>query len=297
MGGVTNQAALGRLLVIGSAVAWSTAGIFTKGVEADVWAVLFWRGLLAAGLMWAYLCWRQGPRALTDTARLGTPGWAAATVGSAATICFIAAFKNKAVANVGIIYATASFAAAGIGWLAMREQPARATMVAACFCLMGVVIMVGGSAGTPNLKGDLLAVGMTVLMATMMVIMRRWPDRPMTVAVGPVSSLQLVAVGWAMGDPWSIPAGEFAALAGFGLVHATAVILLAEGVLRIKASEAGLLGALEMPLVPLWGLLILSEIPGVPTFAGGGIVLVTLALYLARDLRLKPSPAPGPDRR
>ena len=33
--------------------------------------------------------------------------------------------------------------------------------------------------------GDLLAVGMTVLMVSMMVIMRRWPDRPATLAVGP----------------------------------------------------------------------------------------------------------------
>ena len=54
------RAATGRLLVIGSAVAWSSAGIFTKGVDADVWGVLFWRGLIAGVLMLAYLCWRGG---------------------------------------------------------------------------------------------------------------------------------------------------------------------------------------------------------------------------------------------
>ena len=53
------QRVLGRFLVALSAVAYSMAGIFTKGVEADVWTVLLWRGLLAAGFMSAYLAWRQ----------------------------------------------------------------------------------------------------------------------------------------------------------------------------------------------------------------------------------------------
>ena len=61
--------------------------------------------------------------------------------------------------------------------------------------------------------------------------------------------------------------------------------MFAEGVRQIKASEAGLLGALEMPLVPLWGWLFLSEIPGVPTFVGGAIVMVTLGWYLASSQR------------
>ncbi len=119
----------------------------------------------------------------------------------------------------------------------------------------------------------------------MMVIMRRWPDRPMTLAVGPVSSLQLVAVGWAMTNPWNVSLEEFVLLAGFGLAHAAALIMLAEGVRRIKASEAGLLGALEMPLVPLLGWLFLSEIPGAPTFVGGAIVMVTLGWCLASSQR------------
>ena len=50
---------LGRVLVALSALAWSTAGIFTKGVEADVWTVLLWRGLLAAGVMTAWLACRS----------------------------------------------------------------------------------------------------------------------------------------------------------------------------------------------------------------------------------------------
>ena len=60
-----------------------------------------------------------------------------------------------------------------------------------------------------------------------------------------------------------------------------------KGVLRIRAAEAALLSALEVPLAPLWGWLILSEIPRMPTVAGGAVVLVTLAWYLGRETRLR----------
>ena len=83
------QVALGRVLVTLSALAWSTAGIFTKGVEADVWTVLLWRGLLAGGVMSAWLVWRRGQAGLLDWKHLGWAGWSAATVSSVATICFI----------------------------------------------------------------------------------------------------------------------------------------------------------------------------------------------------------------
>jgi hypothetical protein len=36
------------VLVLVSAFAFSTAGLFTRLVETDVWTMLFWRGLLEA---------------------------------------------------------------------------------------------------------------------------------------------------------------------------------------------------------------------------------------------------------
>ena len=299
------QVALGRVLVALSAVAWSTAGIFTKGVDADVWTVLLWRGLLAAGVMSGWLLFRQGRAGIADWKRLGWAGWSAATVSSAATICFIAAFKNTSVANVAIIYATAPFVAAAIAWVWMRETPGLAILAAAGLCVVGVTVMVGGSAGSPDLIGDFLALGMTALMALMMVLMRRFPDRPMILAVGPVSCLQLVAAAWVMGAQLDVTAREFVLMGGFGVAHATAAVLLAEGVLRIRAAEAALLGALEAPLAPTWSWLILSEIPSPTTVAGGAVVLVTLAWYLGRETRMsslepadaRPVPEPSAKQR
>ena len=52
----------------------------------------------------------------------------------------------------------------------------------------------------------------------------------MTLAVGPVSCLQLVALAWVMGAQLDVSGHE--------------LVLLAEGVLRIRAAKAALLGAL-----------------------------------------------------
>ena len=53
------------------------------------------------------------------------------------------------------------------------------------------------------------------------------------------------------------------------------------------ANQVALLGALEVPLAPLWSWLILSEIPRMPALGGGAVVLVTLVWYLGRETRAK----------
>ena len=42
---------LGLVLVTGSAIAYSTAGFFTRLIPLDVWSLLFWRGLFAGAFM------------------------------------------------------------------------------------------------------------------------------------------------------------------------------------------------------------------------------------------------------
>ncbi|MDB5401822.1 MAG: putative rane protein of unknown function, partial [Rhodopila sp.] len=51
---------------------------------------------------------------------------------------------------------------------------ARATLVASGLALSGVVVMFGAALTIGHLLGDLLALAMTVLMALMMVIIRRY---------------------------------------------------------------------------------------------------------------------------
>jgi drug/metabolite transporter (DMT)-like permease len=275
---------LGISLVLASAIGWSLAGIFTKGVDADAWSVIFWRGVFAAPLVMAWLVARNGRQELTAIFRLGTVGWVAATVSSLATAAFLTAFKHTYIANVALIYAIVPFAAAAIAWAFTGVRTSRVVLALSAFALVGVGVMIGGGIGLGNLYGDSLAIAMMIGMATYLVMVRHYPDAPM-IAAQSASALQLICVALFLSDPMSVPLHEIALLAAFGIVHAAAVIMLTLGTRLIPAAEAGFLGSLEVPLAPFFAWLILRELTPVATFAGGGIVLGAVGFHLVHEYR------------
>jgi drug/metabolite transporter (DMT)-like permease len=263
----------GVLLILISAAVFSSAGLFVKGVAADSWTILFWRGLSATAFTLIYIGWRG--RLNREFMQMGKPGISAAVIGALATAAFIPSFKYTSIANVSLIYAAVPFAAAAIAWIWMREKPALPVMLASLAALAGVVVIVGGSLNSINLRGDLLALCMTVGMAGFLCIYRRYPQTP---AAGPavLSSLLLVPVVLFVGDPFKIPAREIFLSCGFGLVFAVASVTMAEGARRLPAAETALISALETPLAPLWAYLVFSELPTRFTLIGGIIILLAV---------------------
>jgi drug/metabolite transporter (DMT)-like permease len=263
----------GVLLILISAAVFSSAGLFVKGVAADSWTILFWRGLSATAFTLLYVGWRGSLQ--QEFMQMGKPGVTAAIVGALATAAFIPSFKYTSIANVSLIYAAVPFAAAAIAWIWMREKPTLPVMLASLAAFSGVVIIVGGSLDSINLRGDLLALLMTVGMAGFLCIYRRYPRTP---AAGPavLSSLLLIPVVLFVGDPFTIPAREIFLSCGFGLVFAVASVTMAEGARRLPAAETALISALETPLAPLWAYLVFSELPTRFTLLGGIIILLAV---------------------
>jgi drug/metabolite transporter (DMT)-like permease len=276
----------GVLLALISAAVFSSAGLFVKGVAADSWTILFWRGLSASAFMLIYISWRGS--CYRELVCMGKPGVGAAIIGALATAAFIPAFKYTSIANVSLIYAAVPFAAAAIAWLWIREMPSIQTVLASLAAFAGVLIIVGGSLASVNLRGDLLALSMTIGMAGFLCIYRRYPQTP-TVGPALLSSIILVPVVLFAGDPLSIPLREIFLSAGFGLVFAVASVTMAEGARRLPAAETALISALETPLAPLWAFLLFSELPGQFSMIGGTIILLTVFGSQFYALRRKPA--------
>lgn len=272
--------AAGVVLLIASAVTFSTTGIFTKGVEAAAWAVIFWRGVFAATVTTAWVAKRGALR--REFFGMGRAGLAVGVIGAIGTAALIPAFKLTTVANVALIYASAPFIAALTAWVALKERVSPRTALGAVGSLAGVGIIVAGSVGNVNLTGDGLALVMTLVMATIMVIYRAKPNTP---SAGPsvLQSLFLVPLALSFGSPLQIDPIEIAILAAFGVMHAIASVTLAEGAKRVPSGQTALLGALETPLAPILAFLILSEIPPTATLIGGAIVLVAVLLSIKRE--------------
>lgn len=263
----------GVLLVLISAAVFSSAGLFVKGVSADSWTILFWRGLSSTAFTLLYVYWRGTLR--REFLQMGKPGVGAAVIGALATAAFIPSFKFTSIANVSLIYAAVPFVAAAIAWIWMRERPDWSVSLASLAAFVGVLIIVGGSLDSIHLRGDVLALVMTVGMAGFLCIYRRYPQTP---AAGPavLSSLLLILPALFVSEPLAIALDEALISCAFGLVFAVASVTMAEGARRLPAAETALISALETPLAPLWAFLVFSELPGHMTQFGGAIILLAV---------------------
>ncbi|WP_282610270.1 DMT family transporter [Pelagibius sp. Alg239-R121] len=272
---------IGVFLLVISAITYSTAGLFTKGVEAGSWEVIFWRGFFAAAFTTSWTAKRGSLR--QNFLGMGYSGLAIGVVGALGTAAFIPAFKLTSIANVSLIYAVSPLIAALLAWLVMGERVSARTMAGSVGALLGVALIVSGSLGHVSLTGDLLALWMTAAMASIMVIYRKYPGTP---GAGPqvLQSLLLLPFAAMLGNPFEVERTEIYILAAFGLLFAIASVTLAEGAKRVPSGQTALLSALETPLAPVFAFLLFTEIPTTATFLGGSVVLLAVLSSIRRDL-------------
>lgn len=271
---------LGVVFLLASALTFSTAGLFTKGVIAGAWAVIFWRGLFAA--LFTTLWTVQQGTFRQNFFSMGRSGLAVGVIGAIGTACFIPAFKLTSIANVALIYAASPLIAAVLAWFALGERASTRTLIGATVALCGVAIIVSGSFGQSNLQGDALALIMTLVMSGVMVIYRARPETP---GAGPsvLQSLLLLPPSWALGQPLQTDPVEILILMAFGILFAVASVTLAEGAKRVPSGQTALLSSLETPLAPLLAFLILAELPNPATFVGGAIVFGAVLFSITRQ--------------
>jgi drug/metabolite transporter (DMT)-like permease len=276
------QYRLGLLLVTGSAIAWSTAGYFTRLIGLDNWTLLFWRGIFAAIGILVFMLAIDGRKAFGQFAALGKPGWLFAVVSGAGMVVYISSLTLTTVAHVAIIYGIVPFVAAGLSWLVIRERPTRTAIAASAVALGGVVIMVSTGAREGSLFGDFLAFLMTIGMAVMMVISRRHRDMPI-LAAACLSAILSAAACWPLAMHDLPTTTQLAELALMGLINsAVGISLFTLGSRMIPAVESALIGSLDAPLAPVWVWLAFGETPGMNTILGGilvfGAVMANVAL-------------------
>lgn len=269
---------LGIVLVLAACVPFALSGIFTKVITADIWSVLGWRGVFGGGLTLLYVLWRgrQGT--------FGPAAWLLVAVGTAASVAFLASFRLTWVANVVLIYALTPFAAAGLGWLVLRESVRRGVLLTAAVSLAGVAVIMWGGLGAPQVLGDGVAFAMMLLAALFLVLARRFPGTDM-MRVGVVSSALLFPVAVALGDPFAMAAPDLAWSAAFGLGYAAGYILWMEGARRIPAAESGVLQLAETPVAIVLAWALLGEWPPLATLAGGTVVMAAVLHRALADLR------------
>jgi drug/metabolite transporter (DMT)-like permease len=267
---------LGTALLAGSALAYSTAGFFTRLITVDAWTMLFWRGVFGGLFLAAFILWRERGHVAETVRATGLEGLGVGLGSAVATICFLNALRLTSVADVMVVGATVPFFTAAFAWFLIGERERATTLVASLFAVLGMIAMMGGALQAGNVAGDLLALAMTVSMALVMVLIRRKAQASMLPAVC-LSAFLCAVLVLPRAEPLAVGSRELLLLALFGVTQfGLGLLLLALGIRHVSATRSALINVLDSPLAPVWVWLAFGEVPAWSTVAGGAVVLAAV---------------------
>src|SRR5207302_1279236 len=96
--------AYGSLLVAMAAILWSTAGLFVRLLDLDVWTMLAWRSIFAALSLALVVIVTNRRDTLRGVRAIGCPGLIAVPVAAVSMGGYVVALKLTTVANVMVVY-------------------------------------------------------------------------------------------------------------------------------------------------------------------------------------------------
>jgi drug/metabolite transporter, DME family len=264
-----------RLLLVATAILFSTGGAAIKAATLSGWQVASFRSLVAATVLMALL---------PDARR----GWSwrmlpVSTAYAATLILFVLANRLTTSANAIFLQSTAPIYVLLAGPVLLHERIRRADVVYMLAVAAGLSLFFVGreriSTTAPDpAAGNLLALGSGVAYAAMLVGMR-WlarqrsgPSGIATVAVG-----NLIAFGVAL--PMALPVHALSPASAMAILYLGAVQIglayccLTSAIRHVTAFEAMAMLQLEPALNPVWTWLAHGERPGAWAIAGGAIIV------------------------
>lgn len=272
-------AVIGGLLVLIAALAWSTAGLFTRVVSTDIPTTLFGRSL-SGGVCVLLIYAVASRRAERDIWKFSTGEVVVAILSAAGMICFISAFFYTTIANVTFLYGLMPLVTLLLSAIVLKQSPTRIGVMCCIVAAFGVAIIFWTEKNLSDWLGFILALGMTFFMSALTVATKFYPKADVTKATY-LSALVAAVIVLPFSSISSITPTDGLWLAAYGVVNVGlgfGVYLL--GVTRISALAAALIGLVEIPLAPVWAYLFFDERIVASALLGGGIVLAAAATYI-----------------
>ena len=291
----TAQHRRGLMFVFAAGVLWSTVGLGIRLIEdASVWQILFYRSISLTLLLYIVIRWRTGQDPFGLVRRAGLAGAIAALSLVFAYSGAIFSMQTTSVANAMLLFATAPFMAAVLGWIVLRERVRRATWVAVLIAIGGIAVMVSDQTGAGTMLGSLAALGSALGFACFTVALRAGKSVEMLPAVFLSGLFALVMMGSIClftGDGFILSRYDGGIALGMGVFQVGAgLVLFTLGSRSLPAAELALLSLAEVVLGPVWVWLFLGETVGLNTLIGGGILLAAIAGNALSGIRRKPPP-------
>jgi drug/metabolite transporter (DMT)-like permease len=281
---------VGLAFAAAAPLCWSLGGPVMRSVAAGPWDIVFWRSLghvIAFPLLLVLVLGVHSVRDLRR-ARWRTPVVIFCVLGT--LTLHVLAMTRTTVANVLIVQSMSPFLVAVLAHLLLGERPGAAGWAIIAAAFVGLLPVLGASAGGGRLDGDLLALGVAVCSATMVITVRGSPGLTFLPAT-PIASALACAIALALGLG-AVGPGDAVVLMVLGVVQLTlGMAFFFEALRRLPATEVTLIALLEPVLGPIWVWLLIGEEPPAATLAGGAVVLAALAANAVMIARRHAAPA------
>ena len=267
----------GRLAILLAAVAWSTAGLGQRGLDASAVTQVAGRAFFAALALLALVLAMERRGTMRAFLGMGRSGLAMTVFLAISSGAFLLALNHTSVANVLFMQAAAPMMAALLGWVLISEPVDGRTWAVLLLAGAGVAVMAAGS-----LDAGIAAVGLPLLMtasfAVVIVIARHRRDVSMMPATC-ASQVLVVVVCAPFVTLGSVGGGDWAILAALGVGQmGLGLAFLTIGARLIPPAQVAIISLLEVVLGPLWVWLAYDERPSAATLAGGAIVVAAVVV-------------------
>lgn len=273
----------GRLAILVAAVAWSTAGLAQRELDATAVTQVAGRAAFAAGALLVLVLAMERRGTLRAFRAMGRTGLAMAVFLGISSGSFLLALNHTTVANVLFMQAAAPMMAALLGWALLSERVDRRTWVALALAGAGVVLMAAGSFDA-GVAAVLLPFVMTASFAVVIVIARHRREVSMMPATF-ASQVLVVAVCAPFVSLASVGPNDWWILAALGVGQmGLGLAFLTIGARLIPPAQVAVISLLEVVLGPLWVWLAYDERPSAATMVGGAVVVAAVLLQAAGDV-------------
>ena len=290
----------GLVFVFMAGVLWSTVGLGIRMIdEATVWQILLYRSISLSLFLATVIYLRSGGNLIKVVKAAGLPGCIAGLALVGAYSGGIYGIQSTSVANAMLLFASAPFMAAILGWIFLREIVRKATWVAILFAILGIGIMVQDKTeGGVALLGNLAALGSAFGFAVFTVALRWGRSGDMLPAVflsGIFAIFITSSICLLSGLSFQISVNDTSISMGMGVFQVGAgLVLYPLGSKTLPAAELTLLSLAEVLLGPLWVYLFLNEVATLNTLLGGLVLLLAIAGNAISGARRKPPPITTP---
>lgn len=285
----------GAVLTTAGILILSPDALLLRLIGADIWSLLFWRGLLCAIGLVGITIFLDRPHGFRRLFTIGQAELQVIALNTCMHVFFVLAILNTTVANTLVIMSISPLLGAILSLLILRERVVSRTWYIAASVTFGLALIFSQSLGGGTLLGDVSAFAVAIFLASNIVLVRRYRKVSMIPAVA-WSMAVTALITWPLATPTSFNGVSWIYTLLLGLIIlpiSSALITL--GPRYLPAPEVGLIMLLETILGPLWVWLVIREAPSVETLIGGAMIfaaLIWMSIAAMRQSRLVIPQAP-----